>query len=76
MSELSWKEDFYGVDAKFLTFGANLCKEHSKYKFLKDMKIMYTTVKNLTKTNKVGEVDIKGKYKTLVVVVGDTPTFP
>ena len=59
---------------KFLTFGANLCKEHSKYTFLKESKIMYTTVKKITKTHKVGEVDIKGKYLTLVVVVGDTPT--
>ena len=50
---------------EYLSFGANLCKEHSKYKFLKDLKIMYTTVKKVTKTDKVGEVDIKGKYLTL-----------
>ena len=60
--------------AEYLSFGANLCKEHSKYKAMNDAKIMYTTVKKITKTDKVGEVDIKGKYLTLVV--GDTPTPP
>ena len=50
----------------YLSFGASLCKQHSKYNFLKDLKIMYTTVKKLTKTNNIGEVDIKGKYLTLL----------
>lgn len=45
----------------FLTFGANLCRENSKYKFLKDIKVIYTTVKKLKKTNKIGEVIISGK---------------
>lgn len=45
----------------FLTYGANLCKIYSKYKNYNDLKICYTTLKKLTKTNKVGEVLIKGK---------------
>ena len=45
----------------YLNYGALLCKEHSKYKFLKDLKICYTSLKKLTKTNKIGEVIIKGK---------------
>jgi hypothetical protein len=52
---------------KYLNYGASLCKSYSKYKNLKDLKIMYTTVKKLTKTDIIGEVDIKGKYKTLIV---------
>jgi len=59
---------------QFINYGANLCKEYSKYKFLKDLKIMYTTVNKLTKTDTVGEVDIKGKRKILKVV--ETPATP
>ena len=44
-----------------LTYGANLCKIHSKYKNYNDLKICYTTLKKLSKTNKIGEVLIKGK---------------
>ena len=50
---------------KFLNFGAELCKKYSKYKNYKDLKIMYTTVKKLTKTETIGEVDIKGKIKII-----------
>ena len=45
----------------YLNYGAKLCKTHSKYRNLKDLKICYTTLKKLTKTNKIGEVLIKGK---------------
>ena len=45
----------------FLNFGANLCKENSKYKYLKNLKIIYTSLKRLTKTDKIGEVIISGK---------------
>jgi hypothetical protein len=61
------KEEISSIN-QFLNFGASLCKEHSKYKNMKDIKIMYTTVNKLTKTDKIGEVDIKGKYKTLKIV--------
>ena len=45
----------------YLTYGANLCKQHSKYKNLKDIKICYTSLKKLNKTQKIGEVIISGK---------------
>ena len=48
-----------------LQFGAQLCKENSKYKFLKDIKVMYVPIKKLTKTEMVGEVHISGKAKLL-----------
>jgi len=50
---------------QYLNFGARQCKEYSKYKFLNDLKIMYTTVNKLNKTDTVGEVDIKGKIKII-----------
>ena len=44
-----------------LIYGATLCKENSKYSFLNDLKICYTSLNKLTKTEKVGEVLIKGR---------------
>lgn len=56
-------EDLEKIDISnsYLYYGANLCKENSKYKFLKNLKIIYTPVKNLSKTSIIGEVLIKGK---------------
>tara|TARA_Y100000816_G_C25593003_1_gene318244 strand:- start:13 stop:357 length:345 start_codon:yes stop_codon:yes gene_type:complete len=45
----------------YLIYGAKLCKQNSKYKNFNDLKICYTSLKKLTKTNKVGEVIVKGK---------------
>ena len=45
----------------YLTYGANLCKQNTKYRNLNDLKICYTSLKNLKKTNKVGEIIINGK---------------
>ena len=50
---------------EYLNYGANLCKDHSKYKFLNDLKIIYCPLKKLRKGVKVGEVIVKGK-KTLI----------
>ena len=44
-----------------LYYAANLCKDNSKYKNLKDLKICYTSLKKLEKTTKIGEIIIKGK---------------
>jgi len=52
---------------QYIEYGANLCKEYSKYKFLKDIKIMYTSIKKLSKTDKLGEVDIVGKYNIIKI---------
>lgn len=44
-----------------LLFGSQLCKHYSKYKFLSNLKIIYTSLKKLKKTDKIGEVIISGK---------------
>lgn len=44
-----------------LNYGASLCKENSKYKFLNDLKIIYSPLKKLKKGNKIGEIIISGK---------------
>jgi hypothetical protein len=50
-----------------LYYGATLCKEHSKYKYLNNLKILYMPIKNLTKSDTVGEVNIKGKRKIIKI---------
>ena len=46
---------------ELLLFGSQLCKDYSKYKFLSNLKIIYTSLKKLKKTDKTGEVIITGK---------------
>ena len=40
---------------------------YSKYKFMNDIKIMYVPIKKLTKSDKVGEVLVSGKSKTITL---------
>ena len=58
--ELNEKYSKTQIDS-ILYYGANLCRENSKYKFLKDLKIVYSTLKKLKKGIKEGEVIISGK---------------
>ena len=51
----------------YLNFGAELCKNNSKYRNLLNLKIIYTSLKKLTKTDKLGEVIISGKKKIISV---------
>lgn len=44
-----------------LNYGAFLCKNNTKYRYLKDIKICYTTLNKIKKGNKIGEVEIIGK---------------
>jgi len=41
---------------KLIKKGAELCKIHSKYKSEKNLKIIYTKVENITKTETLGSV--------------------
>ena len=58
--ELSEKYNKSQIDV-ILNYGANLCRLNSKYHFLKDAKIVFTTLKKLKKGTKEGEVIISGK---------------
>jgi len=46
--------------------GAVLCKQHSKYVSEKNVEIDYTCVKNITKTNIIGTVEIS-QYSTIAI---------
>ena len=47
--------------------GANLCKQNSKYKYLNQLKIIYTSLKKLSKGSEIGEVIIKGKTNIITL---------
>ena len=51
----------------YLYYGAELCKNNTKYRNLKNLKIVYTTLNKLTKTDEIGEVIISGKRNLLIL---------
>ena len=51
----------------FLYYGAELCKNNTKYRNLKNLKIIYTTLNKLSKTDTIGEVIISGKYNIVTI---------
>lgn len=48
---------------ELLLQGARLCKEHTKYRNLKNLKICYTTISNLIKGKEIGSVSYKSNRK-------------
>ena len=48
---------------ELLLEGARLCKENTKYRNLKNLKICYTTISNLKKGNEIGSVSYKSNRK-------------
>lgn len=55
------KDDIY--------IGGNLCLKNTKYKNLKNIKIYYTLLNNITRTNKIGSVCFKKKKKVCSLLV-------
>lgn len=51
------KEDI--IDKNIILFCATLCKEQSKQKHMKNVKVIYTEIKNVKKKGDVGEVETK-----------------
>ena len=51
----------------FLNFGANLCKQKSKYRNFNNLKIIYTKLNKLKKTENTGEVIVSGKKNTITI---------
>ena len=50
-----------------LKYACDLCKDNSKYKNLKNLKIIWTPIKNLKKTENIGEVIISGKKNIISI---------
>ena len=52
-----------------INYAASLCKSKSKYKNVPNIKIVYTSIKNLKLGNKVGSVEFISKRKCKYVVI-------
>jgi predicted ribosome quality control (RQC) complex YloA/Tae2 family protein len=52
-----------------IIFAAQLCKENTKYRNLRNLKICYTTCGNLKKGTETGSVIYKSKRKVHYIVV-------
>ena len=56
-------------DDEVLNYAAALCKENTKYKNLKNLKICYTKCNNLIKGDKPGSVSYKSKRQVKVIKI-------
>lgn len=52
-----------------LLYAANLCKNNTKYKNLKNLKVCYTSCNNLKKGSDMGSVIYKSKRKVKTILV-------
>jgi hypothetical protein len=57
----------YDINKKIINYGAMLVKNNSKYKNMKNIKVIYTQLKNITKSTNIGEVNIKRKCKFVII---------
>ena len=55
------------VTKEMIRYCAILCKEHTKYRNNNKLKIIYTKIKNVKRTNVSGQVIIKGKCDTIII---------
>lgn len=65
-SHIILKSNGSKINKKAIKFCAVKCKERSKYKSEKDVKIIYTKIKNIVKGDDVGSV-ITSKTKVLTI---------
>lgn len=56
-------------DEDVLAYAATLCKDNTKYKNLKNLKICYTKCNNLKKGNETGSVIYKSKRKVNTITI-------
>lgn len=57
----------YPINKKMISHCANLVKQNGKYKNIPKLKINYTEIKNVTRTNVPGKVIVNGKFKSIIV---------
>lgn len=53
-----------------LAFAGNLCREHGKYRRLRNLKVIYTRVSNVVPTNKPGQVEFKSARQCKTMTLG------
>ena len=55
------------IDKSMIIFAGNLVKEYSKLNSCKNIKIVYTQIKNIKKTKTLGQVIVK-KYEGEIII--------
>jgi len=65
---LECDENLY-VDNKIIEESAILCKQNTKYKNLKNIKVDYTLCKNIEKGNKTGQVFYKSNRQVKTIKI-------
>lgn len=58
---------YHSPDIDTIHFAANLCRENSKYKRLRNINVDYTTIYNLLKTDKIGEVEYRSNRQVNIL---------
>ena len=56
-------------DNEMIQYAAYLCKNNTKYKNMKNLKICYTLIENVIKGEKVGEVYFKSNRKVNTITI-------
>lgn len=59
--------DLFPIDKEMITYCASLTKQNTKYRNHAKLKVSYTEIKNIKRTNTPGKVIILGKAKKIVV---------
>jgi len=55
------------IDNQMIKYCASLCKENTKYRNHKKIKVKYTEIRYVKRTKPPGKVIIKGKSKTITI---------
>lgn len=57
----------FPITKQMINYCANLVKENTKYKNLPKVKVNYTSIRNIKRTETKGQVIIKGKISNIIV---------
>ena len=57
----------HAITKKMIVYCANLVKENSRYKNLKNLRVNYCQIKNIKKTDTKGKVKIKSQANTIII---------
>ena len=59
--------DNYPMDSIMINYCAQLVKQNTKYKSIPKLKVNYTKIKNVQRTDEIGSVLLKGKINTITI---------
>jgi predicted ribosome quality control (RQC) complex YloA/Tae2 family protein len=59
--------DDFPINNAMIIYCANLVKQNTKYRNVPKLKVNYTKIQNIQKTDVIGCVIMKGKYSTITI---------